>query len=159
MNEKNQKILEKITQTNSVSIHVRRGDYYNNESAFKIHGNITTKKYYENALEFIKEKVKNPVFFVFSDEFEWVKKNLYFFSNYGEVHIIDWNKGFDSYIDLQLMSNCKHNIIANSSFSWWAAWLNKNKNKIVISPKKWVNNINENKIDIIPNNWIKIPIE
>ena len=139
----NKKILEQILSTNSVSLHVRRGDYVKLQH---IHGlcNIT---YYEKAIEFISNKVKNPHFFLFSDDIEWVKENLKINHPYT---IVDINHGDKSPWDMWLMKHCKHNIIANSSFSWWGAWLNENPNKIVIAPQKWTVN---NNTDIIPSNW------
>jgi hypothetical protein len=81
----------------------------------------------------------NPVFFVFSNDIHWCKSNLWNPIRDCSVEYIDWNIKENSYIDMQLMSECKHNIIANSSFSWWGAWLNNNPNKIIIAPKKWLN--------------------
>lgn len=126
LDEKNQKILEKIQKTNSVSIHVRRGDYVTNKTGPKFIG----LDYYKNATKNIEKKVKNSVFFVFSDDIPWCKKNLDQFFN--DAHYINYNTEKNSYKDLILMSACKHNIIANSSFSWWGGWLNINLNKIVI---------------------------
>ena len=100
----------------------------------------------------IEEKVENPTFFVFSNDMDWVKKNIQINSR---VFYIDINSGNGSYKDMQLMSNCKHNIIANSSFSWWGAWLNENKNKIVIAPKKWINreDVDSDKIELFCEGW------
>lgn len=95
--------------------------------------------------------MKNPEFFVFSDDPEWCKTNL----KIENAKYITWNSGSEAYRDMQLMSLCKHNIIANSSFSWWAAYLNDNLKKIVISPSKWKNNMDGTR-DLIPEKWIKI---
>lgn len=150
LTDKNLDILSKILGSQSVSIHIRRGDYYSNPTAYKIYGNICEKEYYSKAINLIKSKVENPQFYIFSDDIEWAKNNL----DLDNSNYIDWNKADNSYIDMQLMSNCKHNIIANSTFSWWGAWLNNNENKIVIAPNKWFNG----KVtqDIIPENWMKI---
>ncbi|MGK4199417.1 alpha-1,2-fucosyltransferase [Fusobacterium sp. HC1336] len=147
--EENIKIKLKIEDTNSVSIHVRRGDYLNSRE-FK---NICTLEYYKNAIKYMKDRLENPVFFIFSNDIEWCKENL---NIVGEHYYINWNnKKENNFRDMQLMSLCKNNIIANSSFSWWAALLNINKNKIVVAPKKWTNNlIDRNKIV----NKIKIKI-
>ena len=102
-------------------------------------------------MELMKQKVPDSLFVFFSDDMYWVKQNF----NKDDAIYVDWNTGRDSYVDMYLMSNCKHNIIANSTFSWWGAYLNKNDNKIVISPAKWFNT-EINDIDIIPDNWIKI---
>ena len=98
------------------------------------------------------EKIENPTFFVFSNDMEWVKENIQINSR---VFYVDIKSGDDSYKDMQLMSKCKHNIIANSSFSWWGAWLNENKNKIVVAPKKWVNrdDVDSDKIELFCKNW------
>lgn len=131
LSDRNEKIRLKIEQNASVSIHIRRGDYTSIDS------NLPTLEisYYNKAIEYITSQINNPYFFIFSDDIEWVKENLDL-SNV-DHEFIDWNKNEDSYIDMQLMSLCKHNIIANSSFSWWGAWLNNKPNKIVIAPQKW----------------------
>jgi len=131
LDEKNQKILKHIQETHSVSIHVRRGDYITNKANAQTFGFIGLH-YYVNAIEKINKTVSNPVFFVFSDDILWCKANLTPLTN--NIHYIDHNKGKDAYKDLLLMSACKHNIIANSTFSWWGGWLNTNSNKIVIKP-------------------------
>ena len=127
LDEKNQNILKQIQKTNSVSIHVRRGDYITNKTNIP---KFIGLNYYVNSIKKIKKSASNPVFFVFSDDIPWCKRNLN--SLMDNAYYIDHNKGKDSYKDLLLMSACKHNIIANSSFSWWAQWLNKNQNKTVI---------------------------
>ncbi|WP_293788902.1 alpha-1,2-fucosyltransferase [uncultured Pedobacter sp.] len=144
----NQTVLQQILNTESVSIHIRRGDYLKDP----LLGNICDLNYYEQAISIINLKVKNPRYFVFSDDIVWCRQNL----KLQNITYIDWNDGRNSYLDMQLMSNCKHNIIANSSFSWWGAWLNNNGDKLVIAPKKWVNNINVDDTDICPKSWIKI---
>ncbi|MFV0328410.1 MAG: alpha-1,2-fucosyltransferase [Dysgonomonas sp.] len=150
----NLKVSDKIASSQSVAIHIRRGDYLSQNSQ----SNFITldKAYYENAIRFIINQIKNPEFFVFSEDFEWIKENLNF-ENY-PVTFIDWNKGKNSYIDMQLMSLCKHNIIANSSFSWWAAWLNNNQDKVVIAPGHWFQDEQKNKLldDFYPDGWKKI---
>jgi hypothetical protein len=153
LKDENYKILRDIIEQNSVSLHIRRGDYINNFKAKNLHGGICTLKYYHKAISVVKEYMENPYFFVFSDDIDWVKNNLEIDNN---VKYIDWNRGSDSYRDMQLMSNCKHNIIANSSFSWWGTWLNENRNKIVISPNKWFNNREIDNDVMIMDNWIKI---
>lgn len=129
LDEKNLDILKQIQKTNSVSIHVRRGDYVTNKAnILKFIG----LDYYINSIKKIKKSVPNPVFFVFSDDIPWCKQNLN--SLMDDVYYIDHNKGKDSYKDLLLMSACKHNIIANSTFSWWGVWLNPFINKRIICP-------------------------
>lgn len=150
---KNFKIALKIVSGNSISIHVRRGDYVRIKDTARLHGGICTINYYMRAVKMMSRKVPQPVFYVFSDDSEWAKDNLKLDF---ETAYVDWNKGKDSYRDMQLMSLCKHNIIANSTFSWWAAWLNKNQNKRVIAPAKWFNDPEINTSDLIPQNWVKI---
>ncbi|GAB1766403.1 alpha-1,2-fucosyltransferase [Priestia megaterium] len=153
LDEKNKLLVNKIINENSVSIHVRRGDYYSNEKYEEKFGNIATPEYYLKAIKLIEEKVENPIFYIFSDDIEWAKMNL---GITGNVTYVTHNKGIDSYKDMQLMSLCRHNIIANSSFSWWGAFLNKNSEKIVICPRKWINIKGVNKINIFPELWISI---
>ncbi len=141
--------IEKIKEVNSVSIHVRRGDYLNAHWIDKLCV-IKDVSYYQNAVDYINQKISNPYFFIFSDDVEWVKQNL----KISNSTYINNNQLKRSYVDMYLMSICKHNIIANSTFSWWAAWLNNNKDKIVIMPNKWMNN---NSCEgIFSKDWIKI---
>lgn len=147
-----QHFANQLQNTESVSLHVRRTDYVQNTLTNQIHGTCN-QDYYERAVNYIGERVINPHFFIFSDEPEWTKSNL----KLGfPMTIVDCNDASRSYEDLRLMSMCKHNIIANSSFSWWGAWLNPNLNKIVIAPHKWFNDETRNTQDIIPENWIKL---
>ncbi|MDR2562944.1 MAG: alpha-1,2-fucosyltransferase [Prevotellaceae bacterium] len=131
LDENNVEAAEQMQRAASVSVHIRRGDY----TTGKIFSGICTADYYSAAVKLIENKIKNPVFFVFSDDVEWVRKNIVI----PQAQYIDKNSGTNSFRDMQLMSLCKHNIIANSSFSWWGAWLNANVNKTVILPKKWSN--------------------
>lgn len=143
----NIQLAEKIKMNNSVSIHIRRGDYVSHP----LFGGICEIDYYENAINYIGQNVKNPEFFVFSDDPKWCRSNL----KIEHVNYINWNSGDSAYRDMQLMSLCKHNIIANSSFSWWGAYLNCNPNKIVITPSKWKNDMADTR-DLIPEKWMKI---
>jgi len=129
LDERNQKILRQIQTPASVSIHVRRGDYVTNKTNIP---KFIGLDYYIKSINKIKSKISKPVFFVFSDDIPWCKQNLN--SPKDNIYYIDHNKEKDSYKDLLLMSACKHNIIANSTFSWWSGWLNINDNKIVIKP-------------------------
>jgi hypothetical protein len=147
LNSINGQLLSTITTHNAVSIHVRRGDYISSATHMP-----TSEDYYKQAVAFILNKVSNPVFFVFSDDIEWCKKNL----NLPNSYFISHNTGGDSYIDMQLMSNCKHNIIANSSFSWWGAWLNNKPEKIIIAPKIWLKKLNVESSNVIPSSWVII---
>jgi hypothetical protein len=139
-----------IERFNSVSVHIRRGDYLENSNTYETHG-ICSLNYYYKALEIIKSKVKNPVFYIFTDDIEWVKVHF----NLEEFQFIS-GKGYCDFEELGIMSKCRHNIIANSSFSWWAAWLNRYQKKIVIAPEYWFKKIEYFNNDIVPNNWLKI---
>lgn len=146
----NIEFAKQISAENSISIHVRKGNDFRSKSRFDTCG----IGYYRRAIEEMRNKVRDPVFYVFSDNFEWCDANLSFI----ERRNIDWNEAFGShsYIDMQLMTLCKHNIIANSTFSWWAGWLNSNIDKIVIAPDVWfnANTIKFDIGDIIPESWI-----
>jgi hypothetical protein len=150
---KNLEIEEKIKSSNSVSLHIRRGDYVNDSYYAKFCGGICETDYHIKAIDIAAGKIENPVFFIFSDDIEWARNNL---PVKHPVNYIDWNSGVESYRDMHLMSMCRHNIIANSSFSWWGAWLNGNPGKIVIAPSRWFNNPDTEICDIIPGGWIKI---
>lgn len=147
LSEKNLKILNFIRDTDSVSIHIRRGDYLSPTNQ-KIFGGICTAEYYNKAIEIIKNKWVNPHFFIFSNDCDWVKNNL----TLENAFFIDWNQGADSIYDMYLMSKCKANIIANSSFSYWAAKISGNS--IVVYPQKWWNH--RNSPDIFDESWIAL---
>jgi hypothetical protein len=149
---KNLQLAEKISHCNAVSVHIRRGDYQGT-SWEKSHHVIRDTTYYKNALAYLGNKIENPQYFIFSDNIQWAKDNL----NLPDCTYIYHNKGKNSYLDMYLMSLCKHNIIANSTFSWWSAWLNRNKEKIVIMPERWLNNIDCP--GIFPKQWVKLPVE
>ena len=134
----------------AVSIHVRRGDYLLPQH-FKHTGCICTIAYYQRAIDYMLMQDSNARFYVFSDGMEWVEQNLRLPSN--SVYI-DWNKGSDSWQDMMLMSHCKNNIICNSTFSWWGAWLNDNPNKLVVCPDKW--SAKEKASKFVPNKWKQI---
>lgn len=151
LSDKNKKVAHNISQVNSVSLHVRRGDYITNKKNYFI--GTCDLHYYQKAIEFIKHKITNPFFFVFSDDISWAKKNL---PTDLKIFFVDHNNYENSYYDMQLMSLCKHNIIANSTFSWWGAWLNSYFNKVVIAPKKWFADSTYNVEDLIPENWLRI---
>lgn len=149
LNRQSKEYLGKIKRTNSISIHIRRGDYLQEKNNV-LYGNICTLEFYQKAIEKIIETVHNPTFYIFSNEIGWIKNNM----DISNAIYVCCNYGKDSWQDMYLMSQCQHNIIANSSFSWWGAWLNKNPRKIVISPPKFMNV--GCSADIIPESWIKI---
>lgn len=147
----NKELSVQIAEVNAVSLHVRRGDYVSNTKANATHG-VCSLDYYHDAIEHILNHVEEPVFFIFSDDIAWVKDNL---AINARVVFIDHNTGKESFNDMRLMRLCQHHIIANSSFSWWGAWLGINDNKIVIAPKKWFAQTNSTN-DLIPTNWLTL---
>lgn len=148
---KNTLLLKEIKTNDAVSLHVRRGDYASNKSTNAYHG-LTSLDYYKTAVELISKNVKNPHFYIFSDEPEWCKKNLQI--DFPTVYISHNKDGSE---DMRLMRHCKHNIIANSSFSWWGGWLNNHPNKIVIAPKVWFQNKESNDgSEIVPESWMRL---
>lgn len=152
LSEKTNLHFEHIKKTNSVSIHIRRGDFVNDPNTKNVHGNCDIA-YYQKAINLIASKVDDISLFVFSDDVAWTKEHL---STPYPIVFADHTNEVNAYEDLYLMSHCKHNIIANSSFSWWGAWLNLNPNKIVVAPRKWFNQSTANTNDLIPEEWIKI---
>jgi hypothetical protein len=147
----NQELLRAMTQCNSVALHIRRGDYVLNTKA-AIHHGVCSLDYYRAAIRKIVENVPNPHFYIFSDDLEWSKANLEicFPATY-----IGHNAGDQAFQDLRLISHCRHQIIANSSFSWWGAWLNQNPHKIVIAPKRWFA-VSKNTSTLFPKEWIAL---
>lgn len=144
-------VIEQIYASNSVSIHVRRGDYVSLPSASAFHG-LCSLDYYRTAIQYIAERVSGPMFFVFSDDPVWVRENLVIPF---PVRYVDHNQPVDAFQDLRMMSLCQHQIIANSSFSWWGAWLGETQNSIIIAPARWYA-INRPIPDLIPTRWTRI---
>ena len=151
LDERNRQVVEMMRLANAVSLHIRRGDYASNPKTLATHG-LCPLEYYRSAVEFVVNQVESPNFFVFSDDMVWAKENLKISM---PCHFIGHNQGAESYKDMQLMSQCRHHIIANSSFSWWGAWLNPYPGKIVIAPRKWFAD-GKPVEDLIPQNWIRI---
>ena len=130
-NSKNYICMEQMEKEQSVSMHIRRTDYLKVADGKRYMG-ICTDAYYKSAMQYIRERIKNPVFYVFSDDVEYVREHY----QDTDIHIVDWNTDENSLFDMQLMSKCKHNICANSTFSFWGARLNQNIEKIMIRPLK-----------------------
>jgi hypothetical protein len=151
LTDENDELSRKIIDCNAVSLHFRRGDYISNKHTASVHGTCSPS-YYKKAVAHINEKLDDPVYFIFSDDIEWVKDN---FSINNECYFVENNDGKDSYVDMHLMSLCSHHIIANSSFSWWGAWLNPSKTKIVIAPNIWFAN-GSNSNDNVPKSWVRL---
>ncbi len=139
--------IEKVISCNSVSVHVRRGDYVGSKKYA-----TCTPEYYKQATKLISTKVHKPVFFIFSDDIQWTKTNLTFT---GDTFYVS-DSEIPDFEELFIMSKCRYNIIANSSFSWWGAWLNDNRGKIVIAPKRWLNSKELALSDLIDPEWYTI---
>lgn len=148
---RNAELVAQVNNSMAVSLHVRRGDYVANPTSLAFHG-LCSLDYYHHAIEYIVSRVTNPMFYVFSDDIGWVRDNLKIDH---PCHYVDHNGGKESYNDMRLMSLCRHHIIANSSFSWWGAWLNSRADKIVVAPQRWVQSDFDTS-DIVPSSWIKI---
>lgn len=132
----------------AISLHVRRGDYVNNSAVSQVHGACPAAYYYA-AMQYLAERVKNPFFYVFSDDKDWISDH--FEASYPHMFVTH-NRGESSYEDMRLMSLCRHHIIANSSFSWWGAWLNSDPEKIVVAPRNWFADESCGH-DLFPRNW------
>jgi len=141
-----------ISSHESVSLHVRRGDYVSNTIANHHHG-VCSMEYYDRSIQYISGHVKNPHFFVFSDDPQWCGQNLHIPFH---TSFIDHNGPDKGHEDIYLMSLCRHHIIANSSFSWWGAWLDPRPGKVVIAPKQWFAQEHSAARDTIPPRWITI---
>ena len=143
--------LDRICSSLAVSLHVRRGDYVTEVSANQFHG-ICTPAYYKKAMDVMASSLNaSPTFFVFSDDPSWVQQNLDF-GSHQHTFVTD-NNADKNYEDLRLMSTCQHHIIANSTFSWWGAWLNPYSKKKVIAPRRWFATENISPNDLIPESW------
>jgi hypothetical protein len=149
--EKNILLSNEMSQGASVAIHIRKGADYERKNVI----GTCDINYYKRAVEYIQKRIKDPYYYIFTDNVQWVSEHIKDI-NYT---LIDWNpvSGVENYLDMQLMSCCKHNIIANSTYSWWGAWLNGNPDKLVLCPKIWYNKssgLDTN--DLIPESWIKL---
>ncbi|CAL65542.1 alpha-1,2-fucosyltransferase [Christiangramia forsetii] len=151
----NEEIKSKILEKTSVSVHIRRGDYVENKKTKEFHGNCSLE-YYKNAITYFLDIVKEFNIVFFSDDISWVRDEFKDLPN--EKVFVTGNLHENSWKDMYLMSLCDHNIIANSSFSWWAAWLNNNSEKNVIAPKKWFADIDQEQksLDLLPPSWIRM---
>lgn len=146
-----QAIIDLIQKSNAVSVHVRRGDYVTLSTASAYHG-LCSLDYYHGAIQTIAAKVINPTLFIFSDDPDWTRENL--MTQY-PTYYVNHNGPADAFQDLRLMSLCKHHVIANSSFSWWGAWLGEQPTSIVIAPARWYAKEHPTP-DLIPKRWLKI---
>ena len=151
--DENKKALETINNCLAVSLHIRRGDYVTNAKYNAVHGTCDID-YYQRAVEYLAQALKDePVIYAFSDDPDWVEEHL---KLPFEIRFMRHNSSEKNYEDLRLMSACKHHIIANSSFSWWGAWLNPNNDKTVIAPENWYADAKTSNPDILPPEWITV---
>ncbi len=152
LSEANTAWTERIDRCTAVSMHVRRGDYVSDPRTRAVLGPCSLE-YYRSAVRCIAERVETPEFFVFSDDIAWAKGNL---DIDFPCHFIDDNRGAESYNDMRLMSLCHHHILANSSFSWWGAWLNPRTNKVVVAPAQWFIGGKRRVDDLFPQGWVTL---
>jgi hypothetical protein len=156
MNAETKKLADEIRRTRvSISLHVRRGDYLQKPWGIYDFSHVATDEYYVKAIDFVKKQVGGePVFYVFSDDPQWAPAQGIFPK--GTVYV-SGHTGKEAYLDMQLMSLCRHHIIANSSFSWWGAWLGQGEGRIILAPNRWYRH--QERPDILPDSWITIPID
>ncbi len=150
ISQKTEETIKKIRTQNAVFLGIRRGDYLASEKSRKHYGSFGPE-YYLRAVDYIKKRVDNPVFYIFSNDIKWVKDNMEFNC---DVIYRDEEEQTSDVEELFIMSACQHAIIVNSTFYWWGAWLIDNNEKIVIAPKKWF--ADDKPIDIVPDSWVKI---
>ncbi len=157
----NSRVLERevlAAGSRSVFLHIRRGDYVHYAPNLRLHGSCSIE-YYLRAAALIAQQVHDPHFFAFSDEPEWVRNNLRLPYR---TTIVSHNKPGDAFRvgseheDLWLMSRCRHAVLANSSFSWWGAWLNSERERIVVAPRRWLGTLKHDTRDLIPERWIRM---
>lgn len=151
-NSQNETLSKELQQRRSVAVHIRRGDYLKISNT----SGICTIDYYKKAIAYMQESSSPELFAIFSDDIDWCMEQFGAIIGNADTRFVNWNKGIECFRDMQLMSLCSHNIIANSSFSWWGAWLNQNPAKIVIVPSRWMNS--EGWSEIIPEDWITIQV-
>lgn len=143
------KLIKQISECDSICVHVRRGDYLSNPVAAKVHGTCGVD-YYQSGVAELCRGLSNPRCFIFSDDPSWVRKSLVFDC---PSTVVDLNGSFEAHFDLVLMTACQHFLIANSSLSWWGAWLGQFKHKKVIAPKTWFLNSEKDTRDLFPESW------
>jgi hypothetical protein len=162
LDERTAALQRKMNSEESVAVHIRRGDY--TASKYNSFFGLVPRAYYDQALDRMRSDIHNPVFYIFSDDPAWCRENFLG----PDANVIDYNKGDDAFKDLLLMASCRHNVIANSTFSWWGAWLNSNPAKKVIAPQQWfqTNYLTRkepvyacryyNTRDLIPDGWSRL---
>jgi len=144
-------MINRMQEGTPISVHVRRGDYVSLASASAYHG-LCTLEYYRKAIAYMAERVQSPTLFIFSDDPDWTKAHL---KSPFPTHYVDHNPPEKAFQDLRLMSLCRHHILANSSFSWWGAWLSRSADGLVIAPERWYA-VDRPTPDLIPSRWIRM---
>jgi len=148
----NTEMMAFIGSVNAVSLHVRRGDYIEDPNTNRFHG-VCPIGYYNDAVTYISCRVGQIHLFVFSDDYEWASHNLIFDH---PTTFVTLNSNTRGIFDMMLMRQCKHHVVANSSFSWWGAWLNPSESKIVVAPQKWFRDGSQDTCDLVPARWVLI---
>ncbi len=148
----NQALAAQIGAVDAVSLHVRRGDYVTDPKASNRIGFLDVD-YYLRAVKYVADRVGSPHFFIFSDDPVWVREHLRL--EYPTT-VVEHNGDDRDYEDLRLMSLCQHHIIANSTFSWWGAWLGRNPDKVIVAPERWYLVINRPTPDLLPASWARL---
>ncbi|MBL8992577.1 MAG: alpha-1,2-fucosyltransferase [Spirochaetia bacterium] len=154
----NLRLSEEIRSASSVSIHIRRADYVDDSNAARVHG-VCDMSYYKRAVKWIEERVHQPRFYIFSDDPLWVRQN---FDLCSDPVVVGHNDGVQAFEDLRLMASCRHHIIANSTFSWWGAWLSNQPGKTVLCPATWfadsavVPDMKQFMDDLLPSEWVRL---
>jgi Glycosyl transferase family 11 len=152
MDEVNRAVAGRIAATTSVSVHVRRGDYVANAATNRYHG-VCGPEYYAAAEKWLADRVGPLHLFVFSDDPEWAEANLRFAS---PTSVLRHNDAEQDHEDLRLMTGCRHHVIANSTFSWWGAWLSPHPDKTVIAPRRWFGEAAHDTSDLVPREWVRL---
>ncbi|HEY3415711.1 MAG TPA: alpha-1,2-fucosyltransferase, partial [Armatimonadota bacterium] len=148
----NKAMLDAVTGCASVALHIRRGDYVSVKKNLRFNG-VCSVEYYQAALDLLLKKVEHPHAFIFSDDIPWARENLHLNI---PTTFVDHNDARRDYEDLRLLSHCRHHIIANSTFSWWGAWLAAWPGQVVIAPRRWFRSKAYNTKDIVPEHWLRL---
>lgn len=150
MDSTNASYVQQIMNCNSVSVHVRRGDYV--EARQQALFGLLPVTYYQRAIHYLATQLKDPHFFVFSDDIEWCRESIQIDYAHDFVSSADGNA---DYIDFTLLNSCRHHIIANSTFSWWGAWLSQWNGRVVVAPRQWYADSRYSAHDLVPEEWIR----
>ena len=147
-----QRFLDEIRASESVAVHIRRGDYVTDPETQKVHGSCSLG-FYRSGMDFFSKKLSSPKFFIFTDDIQWAYEQ---FSSRSDVKLVELPRSIPDWESMALMSFCSHLIISNSSFSWWAAWLNPSPEKIVVAPARWYAASDMDDSDLVPSSWMRI---